>query len=43
MTKHTDGPIVSDVENDVLPDQSCLISAGPSDLVVLRALGVPTR
>jgi hypothetical protein len=40
MTKHTDGPIVSDFRNDVLAD---LISAGPTDLVVLRALGMHTR
>ena len=43
MTKHTDGPNVSDFRNDVLADQSRLISAGPSDLVVLRALGKHTR
>jgi hypothetical protein len=43
MTNHTGAPIASDAENDVLPNQSCLISAGPSDLVVLRALGKHSR
>ena len=38
MTKHIGAPIASGVENDVLPDQSCLISAGPSDLVVYAHL-----
>ena len=43
MTKHIEAPIASGVESDVLADPSCLISAGPSDLVVLRALGKHTR
>ena len=43
MTKHTDAPFASGVENDVLADPSCLISAGQCELVVLRALGRHTR
>jgi len=43
MTNHTGAPIASDAESDDLANQSCLISAGPSDLVVLRALGKHTR
>ena len=43
MTKHVGGSIASGVENYVLADQSRLISAGQSDLVVLRALGRHTR
>ena len=39
MTKHAGGPIGSNVEIN----QSCLISAGDTDLVVLRALGKHTR
>ena len=43
MTMHTGGPIASEVENDVSADPASVISAGPSDLVVLRALGKHTR
>ena len=43
MTMHTGAPIASEVENDVSADPASVISAGPSDLVVLRALGKHTR
>ena len=42
MTKHSDAPFASGVENDVLAAPS-LISAGQCELVVLRALGRHTR
>ena len=41
--KQTGAPVASGVKNDVLVDPACLISAGPCDLVVLRALGKHTR
>ena len=42
MTKHSDAPFASGVENDVLAAPS-QISAGQCELVVLRALGRHTR
>src|ERR1700733_10588724 len=43
MTEPTGAPIAPDVEDRVLAGQSFLISAGPNDLVVLRALGKHKR